>query len=309
MEEIFDTAILGAGPAGICAAIYAARAGLKALWLDGKFVPGGQIQDAYRVDNYPGFPGISGIELGETLGNHAGKLGMTPLCETVTAIESPWEPVKAICTRKHRYLTRTVILASGATHRKLGIPGEEDFEGMGVSYCAACDGAFFRGRTVAVVGGGNVAAGDAVFLAGLCKKVYVVHRRDALRAEKGEQERLFACENVEMVWDSTAQKIIGQDQVTGLQVWNVKTGEERCLEVDGVFVAVGTRPQTKLAEDFLELDEAGYIPAGEDCVTHVPGIFAAGDIRGKNLRQVVTAMADGANAVYSAQRYLTGVTK
>ena len=303
MENIYDLAILGAGPAGICAAIYATRAKLNTIWLDKKFVQGGQIVDTYEVDNYPGLPGITGLDLGEAMAGHAAKLGMKPQRETVRSIEAE-QGIKVIRTKKNEYRARAVIIACGATHRHLGIPGEEELSGMGVSYCATCDAAFFQDRTVVVVGGGNVAVEDAIFLSRTCKKVYLVHRRDELRAEKILQECLFACKNVELIWDSIPLSIEGTDKVEALKIQNKKTQEESFIETDGVFIAVGIVPGTEKFKDLVKLDEAGYIVAGEDGITSEPGIFAAGDIRTKNLRQVVTAVADGANAVASVQRYL-----
>ena len=303
MENIYDLAILGAGPAGICAAIYATRAKLNTIWLDKKFVQGGQIVDTYEVDNYPGLPGITGLDLGEAMAGHAAKLGMKPQRETVRSIEAE-QGIKVIRTKKNEYRARAVIIACGATHRHLGIPGEEELSGMGVSYCATCDAAFFQDRTVVVVGGGNVAVEDAILLSRTCKKVYLVHRRDELRAEKILQESLFACKNVELIWDSIPLSIEGTDKVEALKIRNKKTQEESFIETDGVFIAVGIVPGTEKFKDLVKLDEAGYIVAGEDGITSEPGIFAAGDIRTKNLRQVVTAVADGANAVASAQRYL-----
>ena len=303
MENIYDLAILGAGPAGICAAIYATRAKLNTIWLDKKFVQGGQIVDTYEVDNYPGLPGITGLDLGEAMAGHAAKLGMKPQRETVRSIEAE-QAIKVIRTKKNEYRARAVIIACGATHRHLGIPGEEELSGMGVSYCATCDAAFFQDRTVVVVGGGNVAVEDAILLSRTCKKVYLVHRRDELRAEKILQESLFACKNVELIWDSIPLSIEGMDKVEALKIRNKKTQEESFIETDGVFIAVGIVPGTEKFKDLVKLDEAGYIVAGEDGITSEPGIFAAGDIRTKNLRQVVTAVADGANAVASAQRYL-----
>lgn len=303
MENIYDLAILGAGPAGICAAIYATRAKLNTIWLDKKFVQGGQIVDTYEVDNYPGLPGITGLDLGEAMAGHAKKLGMKPQREPVRSIEAE-QGIKVIRTKKNEYRARAVIIACGATHRHLGIPGEEELSGMGVSYCATCDAAFFQDRTVVVVGGGNVAVEDAIFLSRTCKKVYLVHRRDELRAEKILQESLFACKNVELIWDSIPLSIEGTDKVEALKIQNKKTQEESFIETDGVFIAVGIVPGTEKFKDLVKLDEAGYIVAGEDGITSEPGIFAAGDIRTKNLRQVVTAVADGANAVVSAQRYL-----
>lgn len=303
MSEIYDLAILGAGPAGISAAIYASRARLNTLWLDKTFLPGGQICNTAEVDNYPGLPGISGINLGEALGKHAEKLGLSPIRENVLSIENA-NGEKIIRTKKQEYRAKTVILAFGATHRRLGIPGEEELGGMGVSYCATCDGAFFKELTTAVVGGGNTAVEDAIFLARICKKVYVIHRRDALRADKVLQEQLFACKNVEILWDSIPLEIQGTDEVTGLKIRNVKTDTEQVLDVNGVFIAVGIVPSTKLAKGLVDLDEGGYIVAGEDGITSMPGVFAAGDIRTKALRQVVTAVADGANAVTSVRHYL-----
>lgn len=303
MAEIYDLIILGAGPAGITAAIYASRAKLNMLWIEKKFVKGGQIADTYEVDNYPGMPGIGGIDLGEAMAAHAEKLGAVPVRENVVSIELDGE-LKIVRTKKSEYHAKALILALGASHRHLGIPGEEEFAGMGVSYCATCDGAFFKDRTAVVIGGGNTACEDAAFLARLCRKVYVIHRRDTLRADKILQERLFAWENVEMVWDSIPLEICGQDQVTGIRVQNVKTGKETQIDTDGVFVAVGIVPNTKLVEGLAELDEGGYIAAGEDGLTSVPGIYAAGDVRTKGLRQVVTAVSDGANAAVSAQKYL-----
>ena len=303
MENIYDLAILGAGPAGICAAIYATRAKLNTIWLDKKFVQGGQIVDTYEVDNYPGLPGITGLDLGEAMAGHVAKLGMKPQREPVRSIEAE-QGIKVIRTKKNEYRARAVIIACGATHRHLGIPGEEELSGMGVSYCATCDAAFFQDRTVVVVGGGNVAVEDAILLSRTCKKVYLVHRRDELRAEKILQECLFACKNVELIWDSIPLSIEGTDKVEALKIQNKKTQEESFIETDGVFIAVGIVPGTEKFKDLVKLDEAGYIVAGEDGITSEPGIFAAGDIRTKNLRQVVTAVADGANAVASAQRYL-----
>ncbi len=303
MSELYDLAILGAGPAGISAAIYAARARLNTLWIERKFAQGGQIVDTYEVDNYPGLPGINGMDLGEKMAAHAEKLGLTPLRENVVSVETEDE-VKIIRTKKNEYRARTVILAFGAAHRTLGVPGEEALSGMGVSYCATCDGAFFRDRTVAVIGGGNVAAEDAILLSRTCKKVYVIHRRDKMRADQILQEKLFACENVEMIWDTVPVSIEGEEMVSGIKLQNKKTGEEKELSLDGVFIAVGIVPNTELFGDLVKLDESGYIVAGEDCVTSTPGIFAAGDIRTKQLRQVITAAADGANAVISAEKIL-----
>lgn len=304
MSDIYDLAILGGGPAGITAAIYASRARLNTIWIDKNFAPGGQITATYEVDNYPGMPGISGMDLGEAFGEHARKLGLEPKREKILSLENISGDIKTIHTKKNEYQARTIILAFGAEHRKLDIPGEDDLGGLGVSYCATCDGAFYKDRTAVVVGGGNAAAEDAVFLSGLCKKVYLVHRRDELRADKAIQEKVFDCENIEMVWESIPLEILGQDEVTGIKIQNVKTGEERELDTDGVFIAVGIVPNTIPVKDQLELDENGYICAGEEGITSAAGVFAAGDIRTKALRQVVTAVSDGANTVASVQKYL-----
>lgn len=303
MSQIYDLIILGGGPAGITAAIYAVRAKLNTLWLEKNFADGGQILNTHKVDNYPGMPGIGGYELGEAMTEHAEKLGISSMRENVCSVEKGQEEW-IVRTRKKEYRAKTLIAACGAAHRKLGISGEEELGGMGVSYCATCDGAFFRDRTAVVVGGGNSAVEDAIFLARACKKVYLVHRREELRAEKTLQEKLFACENVEMVWNATVVHISGSEQVSSVTVQDVKNGEERVLETDGVFIAVGIEPNTKIFQKLLELDEEGYIKAGEDGVTSAEGFFAAGDIRTKPLRQIVTAVADGANAVTSAQKYL-----
>ena len=300
---IYDLIILGAGPAGISAAIYASRAKLNTLWLEKNFANGGQVLNTYEVDKYPGMPGINGFDLGEAMNAHAEKLGISSLRENVKSVEDMGD-YKIVRTRKNEYKTRTIIIACGAAHRKLGIPGEEELGGMGVSYCATCDGAFFKDRTAVVTGGGNVAVEDAIFLSRICGKVYLVHRRDELRADKVLQDKLFACGNVETIWDSVLTEIQGSDQVTGVSVKNVKTGEERMVETDGVFIAVGIEPNTALFKDLVKLDERGYIIAGEEGITSTPGIFAAGDIRTKALRQIVTAVSDGANAVTSVQNYL-----
>ena len=303
MSEIYDTAILGAGPAGISAAIYAARAKLNTLWLDKQFEQGGQVLNTYEVDNYPGMPGISGMDLGEAMAGHAAKLGIEPLRENVLSVEDAGTD-KIIRTKTHEYRARTVILACGASHRKLNIPGEEELFGMGVSYCATCDGAFFKNKTAVVVGGGNMAVEDAIFLSRICKKVYLVHRREELRAERILQESLFACENVEIRWNSVAVEIQGTECVTGLKIRDVQDATESVIATDGAFIAVGILPNTDKFRNLVKLDEAGYIVAGEEGITETPGIFAAGDIRTKMLRQVVTAVADGANAVASVQNYL-----
>lgn len=302
---IYDVVIVGSGPAGLAAAIYAQRARLSCVVLEREYVSGGQVVNTYEVDNYPGLPGIGGFELGMKLREHAEQLGAQFINIEVRHIElEDGGRIKAVYTDGEEYRARSVILAMGAKHRLLGVPGEKELTGMGVSYCATCDGAFFKGRTVAVVGGGDVAVEDALFLARGCEKVYLIHRRDSLRAANVLQERLRDCENVEFLWDTEVTRIMGDESVEGVWLKNKKDGSERMLDLDGIFIAVGNLPETKIVTRLLRLDENGYIPAGEDCVTEVPGIFVAGDVRAKQLRQIVTAVSDGANAVTSVQNYL-----
>lgn len=303
MSELYDMIITGAGPAGMSAAIYAKRAGLSVLLLEGSFIKGGQVVNTYEVDNYPGLPGISGMDLADKMKEHMEKAGVESARAKVTSVTLDGD-VKVVHTRKAEYRAKTLVLATGAVHRKLEVPGEETFAGMGVSYCATCDGAFFRDKTVAVVGGGDVAVEDAIFLARGCKKVYLIHRRDELRAAKVLQEAVLRTEGVEFCWNETVTGIEGTDQVEKAVLKNVKTGEVRELAVDGVFIAVGITPDTDYVRGVVELDKSGYVIAGEDGKTSVPGIFAAGDIRTKQLRQIVTAVADGANCVTSAEEYL-----
>ena len=300
MSEIYDLIIIGSGPAGLSAAIYAERAKLKTLVLEKEYISGGQVVNTYEVDNYPGLPGIGGYELGSKFREHADKL----VTKFVTAEVLELADVKKVVTKKETYETRTILLATGARHRPLGAAGETELAGMGVSYCATCDGAFFKGRNVVVAGGGDVAVEDALFLARGCAKVTLVHRRNELRAAKVLQQALFAAENVEVVWNTVVEEICGEDQVEAVRLKNVKTGETKALSVDGIFIAVGMLPNSGLAAGKVELDETGYIKAGENCETNVTGIFAAGDVRTKKLRQIVTAVADGANAVNSITEYI-----
>lgn len=300
---MYDLIIIGSGPAGLSAAVYGKRAGLKVLVLEKQPMSGGQVLNTYEVDNYLGMPGINGFDMGMQFREHADRLGAEFLEAEVTGLKNEANR-KVVLTAKEELEAKAVIVATGAMHKKLGAEGEERLAGFGVSYCATCDGAFYRGKTVAVIGGGDVAAEDAIFLARSCKKVYLIHRRDELRAAKSLQERLFALPNVEPVWNTVVERIEGTKQVTGLRVRNTRTEEISLLTVDGVFVAVGITPLSDAFTDLLEADDAGYLKAGEDCATSVPGIFAAGDVRTKRLRQIVTAVADGANAVAGAERYL-----
>lgn len=299
---MYDLIIIGSGPAGLSAAVYGKRAGLSTLVLEKNPMSGGQVLNTYEVDNYLGMPGINGFDMGMQFREHADRLGAEFEEADVTGIAAEGSR-RIVKTAKRDYEARAIIIATGATHKKLGAEGEERLAGRGISYCATCDGAFFRGKTVAVIGGGDVAAEDAIFLARSCKKVYVVHRRDELRAAKILQEQLLALPNVEMVWNSTVNEILGEEQVSGISLHNKKEGTDTVLDVDGVFIAVGISPITEAFTDVVAADQGGYLIAGEDCATSVPGIFAAGDVRTKKLRQIVTAVADGANAVSSAQEY------
>lgn len=302
---MYDLIIIGSGPAGLAAAIYAQRAKLNTLVIERAMVSGGQVLNTYEVDNYPGLPGIGGYELGMKFREHADKLGALFAEDEVVRVEDEGAgKVKRVVGEKDTYEAKSLILATGAHHRLLEVPGEKELSGAGVSYCATCDGAFFRNKVTAVIGGGDVAVEDAIFLARMCSKVYVIHRRNELRAAKSLQEKLFSLDNVEMVWDSVAEEICGEGQVDILKISNVKTGEKRTLSLQGVFIAVGITPESQAFEGLVEM-EKGYIKAGEDCATSAPGIFAAGDVRKKNLRQIITAAADGANAVTSAEHYLT----
>ena len=300
---MLDLVIIGYGPAGIAAAIYAARAELDFIVLERNFMGGGQIFNTDEIDNYPGLPGVSGFEISQKMTEHGEKLGVRVENVAVTGIRDNGAS-KTVLTETGEYETRTVLIATGARHSLLGIPGEAEYSGKGVSFCATCDGAFYRKKTVAVVGGGNVAVEDAIFLANLCEKVYVIHRRDELRAEKVLQTKLLSLPNVEMVWNSNAVAVEGEDKVRAVRVRNKLDGSERSIEADGVFIAVGIIPNNEAFAGVCGMNEAGYILAGENGVTDTPGIFVAGDGRTKELRQVVTAVSDGANAIHSIQRFL-----
>lgn len=304
---MYDLIIIGSGPAGLSAAVYGKRAGLHLLVLEKAPMSGGQVLNTYEVDNYLGMPGINGFDMGMQFRAHAEKLGVEFRETEVTSIEDKGE-VKQVSTMEGLLEAKSVILATGAVHARLGVPGEEALGGMGVSYCATCDGAFFRGRTVAVVGGGDVALEDAIYLARTCEKVWLIHRRDELRGAKVLQEELAGLPNVEILYSHVVENICGEDAVESLQVKNVKSGEIFALPVAGVFVAVGIQPGTELVQKLADCDAGGYVLAGEDCVTRTPGIFVAGDIRRKPLRQIVTAVADGANAAMSAGAYCKSIS-
>ena len=304
MSHIYDLIIIGSGPAGLAAAVYAQRAKLDTLVVEKAMVSGGQVLTTYEVDNYPGLPGIGGYDLGIKFREHADRLGARFVEDEVLNIQDGGKgAIKGVVCQGNTYEARSLILATGAVHRKLGVPGEDELAGAGVSYCATCDGAFFRNKVTAVIGGGDVAVEDAIFLARMCSKVYLIHRRNELRAAKSLQENLLSLDNVEVIWDTVADSINGDGMVKSLSLTNVKNGQKRELDVQGVFIAVGITPESRAFEGLVDMDH-GYIRAGEDTVTSAPGIFAAGDVRTKPLRQIITAAADGANAITSVERYL-----
>lgn len=295
---MYDVIIIGSGPAGLSAAVYAKRAFLNVVVLEQAPFSGGQILSTYEVDNYPGLPGITGTELAAKMRSHADLLGVEFVTAQVTEAELTGD-VKKILTAREVYEAAHVVIATGAQHKCLGVSGEERLTGKGVSYCATCDGAFFKNKHAAVVGGGDVAAEDALFLSRICEKVFVIHRRDKLRAAGLLQERLAAQKNIEMCWNSVVEEISGEQTVESLTLRNVQSGEISTLPVQGVFIAVGSRPRTELFTGQLAADEAGYLLAGEDGKTSVEGVYAAGDVRAGHLRQIITAAADGANCINS----------
>ena len=299
---MYDLIIIGSGPAGLSAAVYGIRAGLDLLVLEKNPMSGGQVLNTYEVDNYLGIPGINGFDMGMQFRAHADKLGVLFQDAQVLSIEDEGD-FKVVRTGKEEYESKAIILATGAEHAKLDVTGEERLSGRGVSYCATCDGAFYRERTVAVVGGGDVALEDAIYLARTCRKVYLILRRDEFRGAKVLQEEVKKLSNVEICYHQVVKEIRGADMVEELLLENVQTKEEKSIPVDGVFIAVGIQPNSGLLLDMVDHDEKGYILAGEDCVTNRSGIFVAGDVRKKPLRQIVTAVADGANAATSAAEY------
>ncbi|WP_303691173.1 NAD(P)/FAD-dependent oxidoreductase [Megamonas hypermegale] len=302
---MLDTVIIGSGPAGLGAAIYASRAALDYVVLEKAGYSGGQIVTTNDLDNYPGMPNIDGASFSMALQEHAEKLGAVIKEATVTAIERNDDKSFTLkIDGQDDIVTKTVILATGANPRTLNIPGEAQFLGRGVYYCATCDGMFFRDKVTAVIGGGNTALEDVLFLAKICKKVYLIHRRDELRGDKHSQEKIFALPNVEFVPSAVPKSIKGDKKVTTLEIELQKTGETKEIAVDGIFVAVGMIPNNKLVPDFVATDKAGYVIADETGVTNTAGFFVAGDLRTKALRQVITAASDGANAIKSVTDYL-----
>lgn len=302
-KHVYDVLIIGGGPGGYTAALYAARAGLDTLLIE-RLYAGGQLAITHWIDNYPGFEnGIDGYSLAEKMKKQAERFGAKSKYAEVTRVDLNADP-KIIETAKDTYFTKTVVLAMGASPKKLDLQNEEELVGRGVAYCASCDGMFYRGKTVVVVGGGNTAVEDALLLSRIANKVILVHRRETLRATKVYHEPLQEAENVEFKWNSVVTELLFGEKLTGIRIKNVETGEEQTIEADGVFVSIGRKPATALVEDQVELDEGGYVIAGEDTKTSIPGVFAIGDLRTKALRQVVTAVADGALAVHAVQEYL-----
>ncbi len=303
MDNVYDVLILGGGPAGYTAAMYAARSGLRTLVLE-RLAAGGQMALTHQVDNYPGFDeGVDGFTLGMKMQRGAERFGAKTVNADVLCADLDRE-IKVLHTSQGDYYGRTVILATGANPRKLGLPMEEELTGRGVHYCAACDGMFYRGKTVILVGGGNSAVADALVLARVAKKVILVHRRDTLRASKIYHEPLAQTENIAFRWNSEVVELLHDQRLNGAVVRNRLTGEEETIPVDAVFVSIGRQPATALFEGVLELDEGGYIVAGESTKTSLDGVFAVGDVRTKAVRQIVTATADGAVAAHQIEEYL-----
>ena len=303
MEHIYDVIIIGGGPGGYTAALYTARAGLDVLLLE-KLSAGGQMALTSQIDNYPGFEeGVDGFTLAEKMQTGAERFGAKTELAEVYSLDLK-DYIKKVATSVGVFYGKTVVVSTGASPRELGIEKEQSLVGRGVNYCAACDGMFYRGKTVVVVGGGNSAAADAMLLSRICEKVIVVHRRDTLRATKIYHEPLIQAENVEFQWDSVVTELIYEDRFKGVRLKNVKTGEETELSCDGIFISVGRKPVTEFLEGQIELDKGGYIVADESTRTNIPGVFAVGDVRTKVLRQVVTAVSDGAVASHYIDEYL-----
>jgi len=301
--KIYDMIVVGGGPAGYTAALYAARAGLDVVVLE-KLSAGGQMALTHTIDNYPGFPeGVDGFELGEKMQQQAQRFGAGTRYAQVNKLDLLSDP-KVVQTGEGDFYARTVVLATGAGPKELGVAKEKELIGRGVAYCAACDGMFYRGKTVVVVGGGNSAAADALLLSRVAKKVILVHRRDTLRATKIYHEPLLKAENVEFRWNSVVEELLHGQKVTGVRLRNTVSGEETLVEADGVFISIGRKPATELVSGQLVLDANGYVVAGEDTQTNIAGVYAVGDVRTKQLRQIVTAVADGAVAVHMAEEYL-----
>lgn len=304
--KVYDMIVIGGGPGGYTAALYAARAGLDVLVAE-KLSAGGQMNLTHQIDNYPGFPqGIDGYSLGYNMQLQAEHFGSQTKYTQVIGVDLKADP-KQVITTDETLLAKTVVLATGASHRELGLKKEGELVGRGVAYCAACDGMFYRGKTVVVVGGGDSAAAEALLLSRIAKQVIVVHRRDTLRATKVYHEPLLKQENVSFCWNTEITELLYGDKLTGIRVRDVHTGEERELACDGLFISIGRKPASELFAGQVALDEKGYVVAGENTETSIPGVYAVGDLRTKVLRQIVTAVADGAMAVHGAEGYLSAL--
>ncbi|WP_026962143.1 thioredoxin-disulfide reductase [Alicyclobacillus herbarius] len=299
---MYDVIIIGGGPAGLSAGVYAARANLKTLIVE-RGLPGGQMQNTQEVENYTGIKMILGPELSESMREHADALGVEFKMAEVERVDLEGQP-KRVYTSEGELTAKSVIIATGATPRRLGIPGEDKLSGRGVSWCAVCDGAFFRNKQIAVVGGGDSACEEGVFLTRFGEKVTLIHRRDKLRAQPILQKRAFENEKMEFIWNHQVVEVLGENKVTGIRIQHVETGEEQTLNVDGLFIYIGFDPITSFLKDSPILDEGGYVVTDEDMKTSIPGVFAAGDVRAKGLRQIITAASDGAIAAMSAYHYV-----
>jgi len=299
----YDLLIAGGGPAGLTAGLYAARGKIRTLLVE-KMAPGGQAASTYMIENYPGFPeGIPGPDLMKAMENQAKRFGVEIITGEVSQLTSRgqlWE----VDQEGRKIMAKAVIVATGVEPAKLGVPGEEELKGRGVSYCATCDGPFFRNQDIGVVGGGDSAVDEALYLTRFARHVYIIHRRNALRAEKILQERAFQNEKIEILWDNVVTRVIGETGVEALELKNVKTQERRILRVSGVFFYVGLKPNTGFLREIVEMDERGYVMTDANMATSAPGVFAAGDVRQKLLRQVTTAVGDGATAAFAVERYV-----
>ena len=304
MDKVYDVVIVGGGPGGYTAALYAARAGLDVLIVE-RLSAGGQMNLTGQIDNYPGFPeGVDGFGLSMSMQQQAERFGAKTKYAEVLKLELEGV-IKKVVTNEGEYLAKSVVISTGANPRPLGVDRESEMIGRGVGYCAHCDGGFYRGKTVAVVGGGNSAAAEALYLSRIAKEVILIHRRDSLRATQIYHKPLMDAANIRVIWNSEVAELLGEDLLEGVKIRNLQSGEEETLKVQGLFVSIGRKPATDLVKDQLTLDGAGYIMAGEDTKTNLPGVYAVGDVRTKELRQIVTAVADGAMAAHMAEKELT----